>query len=281
MPRPRRLTWPIDLLLAVGLAVLVVVVGTGALLLWIGLDARGRSTGKDPRVVPTRGLMDRVTSGSIILSRHVTGDTRRATLFNAATAGSDWYHVGVAVRRAGRLYVLDCMADGPTCELPCAGAQVFGRGGPRLIDAMHYMLLYSTNPGVCAFRVLEGTAGDTAWDNRAWTVMLEATTYEFLPTYEYLPKMCEGGLERLLGRRVGRRGRAARLGSGVFCSEVVALVLMELGILDKRLGASSFAPWSFCRQHIFDDHLLGSYQYTPPLIPHVFGDAFALRVSKS
>ncbi len=275
-----------------GVAASVVVVGlvAAALLLWLMVDSWTPEIppGMEPRVVETRRLLDRVTTGSILLSRHVHARTRRRTLFNAMTAASDWYHVGLVVRRPGdrRLMVLDCMADGEVCELPCAGHRPLGEGGPRLVDAMHYMLVYSLNPGVCGFRVLDraasaaGTGGAAdAFDQLAWRACIETTRYPFVHAHEFLPKLVEGAAERALGRRVGRRGRVARMGSGVFCSEIVALILMELGVLDHEIGAGAFTPWSFCRPHAFDAHVRG--RYGPPLIPHIFADAFALRVSKS
>lgn len=266
-------------LVGVGCTVTLVGVVTAALLLWLMCDARARPARPTaPRVVPTRPLLDRVPTGSILLSRHVDDATRRPTLFNRATAASDWYHAGMVVRRPGdrALFVLDCMADGDTCALPCAGHQTLGVGGPRIVRVEHYMLLYSLNPGVCAFRELEGPVDDEL----AWRAAVQTTRYRFVDTHEFLPKLCEGALERLLNRRVGRRGPAARHGSGVFCSEIVALLLMEMGVLDPEMGAGAFTPWSFCRE-MFDDNVLEPYRYGPPLIPHVFAEAFAMRLSRA
>ena len=233
------------------------------------------SLGSSPlscRMTATRALLDGVAPGSLLLSRHVNASTRRPTVFNTLTSAGEWYHVGLVARRPGdgALFVLDCMADGPICRLPCAGHQPLGRGGPRLIDIMHYMLLYSLNPGICALRCLEGPGTQTArFRARVWTAAIAATRYRFVDPHEMVPKLIEGVAESVLGRRVGRRGPDARHGSGVFCSELCALVLMQVGVLDPSIGAAAFAPWSFCRPQ-FDAHVTPNLRFTAPLMPDVF-----------
>jgi len=254
---------------AAAVGMMVVVLGVCLLLLWY--DTLGRSKMPRPVRCSTADLLRRATSGSILLSRHVSETTRRRTLFNLITAAGDWYHCGMLVRRPsnGELYVLDCMADGSTCAVPCAGHRPLGEGGPRLIPALQFMLLYSLNPGVSVVRLLRGGDSQTReFDRRAWLKCLDATRYDFLRPAEFAPKLVQGAFERLVGS-LGRRSPESRAATGVFCSENLALVLTDIGVLDARLGAGSVAPWSYCRE-AFDRHVLKPYSYSPLVCPDVF-----------
>jgi hypothetical protein len=240
------------------------------LMLWY--DALGCSQLPTAVTVDTTELLRNVTPGSLLLSRHVSESTRHTTLFNLVTASGDWYHCGMIVRRPSdsAVFVLDCMADGTTCQLPCAGSRPLGSGGPRLIPLMHFMLLYSLNPGISVVRRLQSPTAYTAeFRQRAWDVALQATKYGFLAGYEFPPKLFEGALERLSGLRIGRRDKWAHLASGVFCSEIVALMLMELGVLDDSMGAAALAPWSYCRS-VFKEMLLPGHHYGRLERPDVF-----------
>lgn len=249
----------------VAAAVGIVVACIAVCMLSLWYDALGTTSIPPAVSVSTTELLENAPSGSLLLSRHLIEATRQRTLFNLVTAAGDWYHCGLLLRHKGQLYVLDCMANGPTCSVPCAAHRPLGHGGPRLIPALQYMLLYSLNPGVCAVRRLEGAVDE----RQAWAAAVRATRYDFLAGYEFPPKLLEASAERFFGCALGRRGDQAKLGSGVFCSEIAALILMELGVLDPRIGAASLAPWSFCRS-TFEDHLMPGHRYGPLERPDVF-----------
>ena len=245
---------------AVALIALVVVMAVVAVALaW---DTLGKGSAAI-HVVDTRAMMARVTTGSILLSRHVKRSTRRMTVFNMVTSASDFYHVGMIVRHptTGEPYVLDCMADGDACRLECAAHRPIGAGGPRLVPIMEYMLLYSLNPGMCAVRVLRGAAVD---DARAWAACTEFTRYPFVSPIEIIPRLFHGVAERVTGRAVVDRDPQR----GVFCSEVVARLLMRLDVM-RPAGPAAFAPWTFCRAE-FESQLIAPFRYSPPLVPDVF-----------
>jgi len=241
------------------IALVVVMVAVAVALAW---DTMGKGSAAI-HVVDTRALAARVTTGSLLLSRHVDRSTRKLTVFNMVTSASDFYHVGMIVRHpvTGEAYVLDCMADGDSCRLECAAHRPLGVGGPRLVPAMEYMLLYSLNPGMCAVRVLHGAAVD---DARAWAACTEFTRCPFVSPVEVIPRLFHGVAERLTGQPVVDRGPT----QGVFCSEVVARLLMQLGIM-RPAGPAAFAPWTFCRAE-FERQLVSPFRYSPPLIPDVF-----------
>ena len=251
-----------------GAAVGLVVAAIAVCMLSLWWDALGVACIPPAVPVPTAELLAQVPSGSLLLSRHVTEATRKRTLFNLVTAAGDWYHCGLLLRHQGELYVLDCMADGPTCNVKCAAHRPLGHGGPRLIPALQYMLLYSLNPGTCAVRRLEHPP-NAEFERRAWEAGVRATRYDFLRGYEFPPKLLEASAERFFGVGIGRRSNSAHLASGVFCSEIAALILMELGVLDESIGASSLAPWSFCRP-TFEDHLMPGHRYGPLERPDIF-----------
>lgn len=251
-----------------GAAVGIVVTCIAFCMLSLWYDALG--TASIPPAVPvsTAALLAETPSGSLLLSRHVTEATRKRTLFNLVTAAGDWYHCGLLLRHHGELFVLDCMADGPTCNIKCAAHRPLGHGGPRLIPALQYMLLYSLNPGTCAIRRLKHPPNEQ-FEQRAWEAAARATRYDFLRGYEFPLKLLEASAERFLGVGLGRRCDSAHFASGVFCSEIAALILMELGVLDESIGASSLAPWSFCRP-TFEDHLMPRHRYGPLERPDIF-----------
>lgn len=254
---------------AVGAAIATLVALLLAFLAGLAYDTLGVGSARTA-VVDAREILSRLRPGSLLLSRHLNATTRRRTVFNAVTAASDYYHVGVVVLdpATGEPLVLDCMANGPTCDVPCRGHRPLGRGGPRIMPVMQFVLLYSLNPGTSSFRILVG--GDSAepeFAKRAWDVAIRMTRYDFLAPRWFLPKMAQATVERLSGRSLGWSD-ASNARRGVFCSEMAAQMLVELGVLGP-VGAAGFAPWSFCRVDTFERHLLGGYRYTQPLMPHV------------
>lgn len=230
----------------------------------------GRGGVGTPPFAPTAELLRGARSGSLLLSRHVTPETRRATLFNRVTRHGDWYHVGLLLRdpATDELCVLDCMADGDTTRLPCRGHRPAGEGGPRLTSALQYMVLYSQNPGLCAVRQVRGVG--PALERAMWAEARALTRCGFINTAEIVPRLFRGLFERYTRVDCSDITDGALRANGVFCSEAVAVLLTRAGVLRPGIGVNAFTPWAFARAHEFDRFVLPPHSYGPVVCPDVF-----------
>lgn len=259
---------------AVAMAVIITTIVATVVAALLGLLYDTLGVKSAPTVVRnTTDILAAITPGSLLLSRHVHSGSRKRTVFNIVTAASDYYHVGVLLRdpTTGEPMVLDCMANGETCDIPCRGHRPPGCGGPRIMPVMQFMLLYSLNPGTSSVRVLSGgSCTDPEFARRAWDLAVQYTRYDFLAVHEFFPKLVQAMFERVAGVQLTTRSAQTHVEQGIFCSEMAAQLLMELGVLNPTLAPASFAPWSFCRADTFERHLLAGYRYGQPLMPHVF-----------